>query len=657
VSDLSPYQLWYGRGTPPSPTRRLRAGPVSLLLEGADLRYVRVGRVELVQRIYVAVRDEVWNTIPGVYSDFRFDIAEDHFRITFNAQHRFRDIDFAWAGALAGAANGVISYEMKGVAQAAFRYAKIGFNIHHALPWSIGRPYRVHTLGGEANGSLPTHVFPQIIDGSRLGSIVPECDELAIGPIEGVSVVFRFEGDRFEMQDHRNWTDANFKTYSTPSSVPWPTDAVKGQAFWQKVTVGFSGTPPAAEGDGTPRVDIGADDDRTLPRLGLGVAVDQPELSQRERELLRALRLDHLRLDLYLEDDDWRDQLQRARRQCADLGARLELALFLAGEPGAGLDHLRAELSASALPLARVFVFGEGRSFSVGRRQTPAQLFTRVRERLGPTLDSVPVVGGTNQFFAEINRDHPEVAAIDGVVYSINPQVHAADDRSLMENIQGQRDTVVTARSFAPDRSIHISPITLIGRSGPFPGGPPEPEGLPGNVDVRQMSLFCAAWTVGSLTQLTAAGVASATYYETTGWRGVLERNLGSPMPDRFPSLPGMVFPVYHVLAFLADRQGARAIETRSSDPVTVQALAFRTPAGMKLLVANLTYEVQRVVVRGLARTRVGVTPLNEETVRTALTDPHRLAEHSSIQAVDKDLVLELRPLAVAFISERRATR
>ncbi len=169
------------------------------------------------------------------------------------------------------------------------------------------------------------------------------------------------------------------------------------------------------------------------------------------------------------------------------------------------------------------------------------------------------------------------------------------------------------------------------------------------------LSLFCAAWTVGSMKQLTEAEVASATYYETTGWRGILERDRGSPMPDRFPSLPGMVFPVYHIFAFLADRQGARAIEARSSDPSAVEALAFRTPAGIRLMVANLTSDVRRVAVGGLAGKRVAVTPLNDGTARTAFDDPRALGSHSSVQAVNEDLVLELRPFAVAFISETRA--
>jgi hypothetical protein len=307
-----------------------------------------VGQVELAQRIYVAVRDEAWNTIPGEYSDFQFDVSADRFHITFKAHHRYRRIDFAWTGDISGTADGVISYEMRGVAQTAFRFAKIGFNIHHPLPWSIGRPFRAYSPSGEVSGSLPVPVYPQFIEGSTLGSIIPETHRLTIWPVDELSVDFRFEGDRFEMQDHRNWTDANFKTYSTPSSVPWPMDAVQGQEVWQKVSVSCRGTPPAAAQGGEPRVDVGAETDRALPQLGLGIAVDQRELSRREQALVRALRLDHLRMDLYLEDDDWRDQLRRARRQCADLGTRLELALFLPGEVADRLDHLRSELEAAS---------------------------------------------------------------------------------------------------------------------------------------------------------------------------------------------------------------------------------------------------------------------------------------------------------------------
>ena len=37
-----------------------------------------------------------------------------------------------------------------------------------------------------------------------------------------VAITIRFEGEVFEMEDQRNWTDASFKTYAHHSPVPTP---------------------------------------------------------------------------------------------------------------------------------------------------------------------------------------------------------------------------------------------------------------------------------------------------------------------------------------------------------------------------------------------------------------------------------------------------
>ena len=36
-----------------------------------------------------------------------------------------------------------------------------------------------------------------------------------------------FNGETFEMEDQRNWTDASFKTYCTPLSLPYPIKIIK----------------------------------------------------------------------------------------------------------------------------------------------------------------------------------------------------------------------------------------------------------------------------------------------------------------------------------------------------------------------------------------------------------------------------------------------
>ena len=66
----------------------------------------------------------------------------------------------------------------------------------------------------------------------------------------------------------------------------------------------------------------------------------------------------------------------------------------------------------------------------------------------------------------------------------------------------------------------------------PSPDAPGE---LPDSVDVRQSSLFGAAWTAGSLKYVAETGASSVTYYETTGWRGVLERTSGLRAPGSVP--------------------------------------------------------------------------------------------------------------------------
>ena len=53
------------------------------------------------------------------------------------------------------------------------------------------------------------------------------------------------EGDAFEMEDQRNWSDASYKTYVRPLRRPWPYSLPKGQKFTQAVRLQVSGTLPA----------------------------------------------------------------------------------------------------------------------------------------------------------------------------------------------------------------------------------------------------------------------------------------------------------------------------------------------------------------------------------------------------------------------------
>jgi hypothetical protein len=238
----------------------------------------------------------------------------------------------------------------------------------------------------------------------------------------------------------------------------------------------------------------------------------------------------------------------------------------------------------------------------------------------------------------------------------MSPTVHAADDISVMENVPGAGEVVRFARTLVdgvPDgRQVVVSPVTLATRFGPYPAGPAADGDLPPAVDVRQAALFGAAWTVGALAAMATAGVSSVTWYETAGWRGILQGDTPPPMPDRFPAVVGEVFPVWHVLADLAGWRDLTIRGCESTMPQVTAGLALDTPDGPALLVANLTPTAQRVRLEGLPSTFAHVRTLDDAAVAWALADPDafRTQAGATMPVRAGTLWLGLGPYAVARV-------
>ena len=647
---LTEYELWYGRDEPPPQGTVLHAGLVRAILQEGDLRDVRLGETELVRRIYVAVRDENWDTIPAEIRDVSTDVADDRFIISYEAEHRARNLHFRWRATIAGERDGTITYTMDGHTLQDFSYCRIGFCVLHPLAEYCGQPYRGLGPGGRISGNLPTLIAPQPYEGGLYHPLFPSVSELTVSLKTGGDIRFAFEGDLFETEDQRNWTDGSFKTYCTPLSLRYPFKAVAGQAFRQRVT--FAVQHPPAHGitrDSKVQLHLGPALRQRLPRIGLGVSSQDGDLTPRDADLLDRLHLDHLRIDLHLSEAGASQALVRAERQCRLLHCGLELALFVTDNAEQEVSGLTPHLPPS-VPISSVLIFHEKEPV------TSARWIECARVRLAPKLPRVPVFGGTNLYFADLNRSRPDVSSLDGVTYSINPQVHAFDERSLVENLEGQADTVATVSSFCEDRPVTVSPVTLKPRFNPDAIGPepPPPTGqLPSAVDPRQMSLFAAAWTLGSVKQLAKAGVASVTYYETVGWRGVKESEQGCELPGAFASFPGMAFPLYHVFADLAELKDGELTACDSSDPLKVQGLAIRSDGGLHVVVANLTAEPQECRIGPLRDGVVKVRSLDADSAPLAIVDPLKFrsaAQRQEVGLADSALALTLRPYSVVRI-------
>ena len=210
--------------------RMLRAGPVSALYVDGDLRHIRIEGREVLRRVYFALRDQHWKTLPNAISNFRLHERDGGFSIDYDAECRDCEIRFRWSASIAGSADGSIAWRAHGRAVSGFLKNRVGWCVLHPVEGLAGARCDVeHSDGSAERGWFPRHISPQ----------QPFLDIRAIRHevLPGLSAEVRFSGDIFEMEDQRNWTDASYKIYSTPLALPFPAPMLPGTEVHQIVNL------------------------------------------------------------------------------------------------------------------------------------------------------------------------------------------------------------------------------------------------------------------------------------------------------------------------------------------------------------------------------------------------------------------------------------
>ncbi|MDX2140179.1 MAG: hypothetical protein SF123_18975 [Chloroflexota bacterium] len=644
--------MYYGKPDDQPTMRTLRAGPLTVLYENGDLRYIRLGEHEVIRRLYSAVRDHNWGTVLPVFSNVQINEQADSFHIQYDVENRQDDIHFVWHGEISGEADGTIRFAMRGEALTTFRRNRVGFCILHPSECAGTKARVEHVDGSVEEATFPTHIFPQYIVDGIIKPVFPfnEMRALSHEVMPGVWAELRLEGDIFEMEDQRNWLDASYKTYCTPLRLPFPVEVPRGTVIEQSLTLRISAAQSAAPLMSDDKVYITMPEQvRRLPLLGIESASHDEPLSTSQLERLKALHLAHLRVTIDMAMANNAPRLQRADAEATTLDVPLEIAVRLSRENvEANLQAFVTLLSALKANVARLIVL------RAGELTTAADTVRLLRQH----ISNVSIVSGTDANFCELNRERaalPQLAEqVDALTFSANPQVHAFDNASLVETLTTIPAAVETARSVGSGKPAIVSPITFKMRLNPYATAAATAtaiDRLPSQVDVRQMSLFGAAWTLGCISALVSSGVESATLYETTGWLGVMDTEAGAPaVTPQFYSAPGMTFPLYHVLADVGEFAGADAQPLHVSDPLRATGIALVKDGRLRILIANLTARAQMIPLPmplAMARLRL----LDETTFEQAAHHPAQYREQSDALP-ENTTSLPLRPYAVACIDQ-----
>ena len=219
-----------GTEQPDTPGRILKAGPMSVEFDNGQLRYLKVNGIEVLRAVGFLVRDENWGTYTPAISNLSIDQRADSFSVSFHAVCKRPDQEIAYDAKVEGSRDGNLVFDGTAIPKTDFKTARTGFVVLHPLKGVAGCPVEVEHV----DGRIVKDKFPELVN-----PIQPFLNIRALTHevMPGLKATVRMEGDTFEMEDHRNWTDASFKTYVRPLVLPWPYTLKAGEVVKQAIKV------------------------------------------------------------------------------------------------------------------------------------------------------------------------------------------------------------------------------------------------------------------------------------------------------------------------------------------------------------------------------------------------------------------------------------
>jgi D-apionolactonase len=510
-------------------------------------------------------------------------IADRSFSAKIKAQGSHDAKDLSVELEITGSESGEITYGFSASTAVSFMRNRLGLCLLHPVAGLAGRECELT----KADGAVEKSKFPEAIS--------PDQPFLNLSGIShklqsGQVVSVNFAGEIFESEDHRNWSDASYKTYCTPISLPFPAQVTPGETLSQKITISISGEHATAISRNESAVITVGAEEIELPEIGLGLSEDPAHLIASEYAGFEDLAIKHLRLSLN-GDSQIRSAVEKALLVTKQL--KIDLDLAIKAESPEQLKAILQPIIEFKDQIRSFYIF------SASDKTTPIGFIQVAEELLG---DKSKIIGGTDLYFTELNRNQSAVDFVDQVNFSINPQVHSFDDRTLIQNTATQKTIAKNAHRIAKGKKVSIGPITLRPRYNPNATQPDKDVSntpLPSSVDARQRTWFAEGWAAMSIRSLTESeSISTLTYFETLGWRGIRELSTGSKDPLNFASKAGEEFPVWRLFKNLKGFTHARP--TASSLPELVDCLIVTSGQKAKVILVNFSTIEQEVKFSGI---------------------------------------------------------
>jgi hypothetical protein len=408
------------------------------------------------------------------------------------------------------------------------------------------------------------------------------------------------EGDTFEMEDQRNWSDASYKTYVRPLALPWPYQIAANEPVRQRIVLSIRDTrsgqkSAAGPAAGAIQLEPG-EHSGTMPAIGLIVTPDEAKAVLAARDLLSEIAPQELLFHFDPNAGHGADALQDFAAIAALHRGRstLEIALPCKQSPASETADIAKQMLAAGFRPDAIMI-----SPSVDRQSTPpgskwpeCPPLEAVYAAAHEAFAGIRIGGGMLSYFTELNRKRVPADHLGFVSHCTNPIVHAADDLSVMQTLEALPFITGSVRAIYGDKPYRIGPSTIPMRQNPYGSRTmdnPDGSRIPmANSDPRHNGRFAEAFALGYAIRVLDANIECLTLAALTGPFGLIAGKAE-------PTEEGGNRPLFNVVKLLAGLAGSAWSGCVSSRPSELLAFASRQSSAATLHIVNLTAEERSV--------------------------------------------------------------
>lgn len=625
-----------GSTEPPGNYRHLSGGDLSASVCEAEARGLAWHGIQIATSLAAVIRDAQWNVMPLEIVRQR----SDHDADGFSHCSVFR---------LSGdGAEGVLNLTASD-ARFIARLKLTAFEpltVNRAGLVLLTAPFAGHDVPVEvlkASGASETGMFPVRIAAERLFTDVAGLEYKQ----DAIRVRIRFEGDVFETEDQRNWTDFSFKTYSRPLSLPFPFTIEAGGEINQQIVISLEQKRTQRPSPSSARASslrFHATKEK-LPEPAL--VVDSMSVPIRPQlDLLRGVGFRAVQVRLRVDEAD--EMLPVAARIVEEIGAETEFEIVIpAGiEPHAGLSRVGER--AARLDMRPRLVAAAPEAYLRRLRPGVARPRPDLNDAAMAARRAFPgaaIAWGILTNFTELNRAPPCDAKVDAVTHGTCAIQHDAGDQAVADTIGGLRHAFASTRRLAGRRRYRLGLVSIGLRSNPHAGGcAPNPAQIrmpAAQADPRQRGLFGAAFAVAAVAATESFDVDGMGLGAAHGPFGILSAQEAWVRPGYDDDTSALVYPIFHAIRAIAAMGGKPRLSV-SGLPEGMHCVAVQRTGGVMAVFANMR---DSTVTADFGKP-AAVTVLDTSTMPSAVADPAWLDRPRA------DMThVELPPYALAFVS------